>query len=370
MKLKGRDNMVDFKKRLRQRYAVDLFCGGGGLTVGLKRAGFQVVGAVENEPHAFATYKANHPEVNVFFQDIRTVKGECLLKLAPEGIDLVAGCPPCQGFCSLTTKYRYEDPRNKLVWEMSRLIEEIRPKAVMMENVPGLIKKGKDIFDLFVKKLSDLGYFCKWKVLQFADYGVPQSRHRLVLLAGYGFEINIPSPTHSKNPTKGMLPWRTVRNVIYNMPSPVTLSESIRRGGPQAFNWHVTRDLSEINKKRLKVAQPGKSRASIPRELRPTCHQTEDKGFGNVYGRMSWDNVSPTITGGCTTLSKGRFGHPDELRTISVREAAMLQTLPRDYIIATDYMDKACNIIGNALPCDFAEVLARECINTLDALSM
>lgn len=346
--------------------AIDLFAGGGGLTLGLKRAGFGVIGAVESERHAFATYKANHPEVQAFRQDIRTVRGDSLLKLGEnEHIDLIAGCPPCQGFSSLTSKYRRDDPRNLLVREMSRLIEETLPRAVMMENVPGLADKGQKLFDELLDLMGRLGYKVSHRILQVADYGVPQSRRRLVLLAGRGFEISFPEPTHAQEPTGDLKPWRSVKTAIKGLPRPITLAAAREHGGPEAFGWHVVRSLSPANLKRIRSAVPGASRSCIPKNLRPKCHRDEDKGFSNVYGRMHWDFVSPTITGGCSTLSKGRFGHPVEDRTISVREAALLQTFPKDYIFDTPYMEYVCNIVGNALPCDFAEVLGRQCLIAL-----
>jgi DNA (cytosine-5)-methyltransferase 1 len=347
--------------------AVDVFAGGGGLTVGLKRAGFKVVSAIEIDDHAFATYKANHPEVQAFKRDVRTVKGRFLRKLSPTGIvDLVAGCPPCQGFCSLTSKYRREDHRNELVLEMARLIREIRPNAVMMENVPGLMQRGKDLFKAFVDTLQSLGYIVECDVLQVADYGIPQNRRRLVLLAGKGFHIPLPSPTHSRNGEGRLKPWSTLRHAISKMPrQPVTLDTAHTKGGPQMFNWHVVRNMAPQNVQRLKKTKPGSSRICLPDSLRPACHKDREVGFSNVYGRASWDQVSPTITGGCTTFSKGRFGHPIENRTFSVREAALIQTFPKEYIFDTPYMEHVCNIVGNALPCDFAEVLARQCIKTM-----
>lgn len=340
--------------------AVDIFSGGGGLTVGLKRAGFKVVGAVEIETHAFATFKANHPEVNAYQQDVRTVSGTDLIALSPDGtIDLVAGCPPCQGFTSLTAKYQREDPRNALVLEMARLVREIRPVAVMMENVPGLAKKGRPLFDDFIDELESLGYKVSCDALQVADFGVPQRRRRLVVLAGKGFSIPFPIPSHSNHKAK-KLPWKTVREAIFGMPEPVRLGEAVKKGGPQKINWHVVRTLTPVNEERLRNSKPGESRAQLPNDLRPTCHKNIDDGFTNVYGRMTWDQPSVTITAGCTTLSKGRFGHPSEDRTISVREAALLQTFPPYYFFDTPYMEHVCNIIGNALPCDFAEVLSRQ----------
>lgn len=346
--------------------AIDVFCGGGGLTLGLKRGGFNVIAGIDNNMHAVSTFKANHSDVNVFNQDVSTIKGNSLKKLSANGkIDLIAGCPPCQGFTSLTHKYKRIDPRNKLIYQMQRLIKEIRPKVIMMENVPGLEKKGKHYLSRMINSLVKMGYCVNYKILQVADYGVPQNRRRLVLLAGKGFEIPMPRKTHSRNGESGLKTWNTLRDTICKVPEPVTLSKAKTTGGPQYYNWHVIRDLSPINTLRLKYSKAGESRARLPDKLRPQCHKNKDFGFSNVYGRMNWDSISVTITAGCTTLSKGRFGHPDKDRTLSVREAALVQTFPMDYIIDTPYMEHACNIVGNALPCDFAEVLSRQCYKYL-----
>ncbi len=354
------------KMQPRMYTAIDIFSGSGGLTVGLKKAGFCVVAAVEIEPHAFATYKTNHSEVQAFKQDIRTVTGESLLELSPNRkIDLLSGCPPCQGFSTLTARYKRSDPRDELILEMSRLVKEVQPKIVMMENVPGLYKKGASLFNEFIENLTSLGYVIEWDVLQVADYGVPQSRQRLVLLAGKNFPIHLPNPTHSKTGKNGLKKWKTIREAIGFMPEPVVLSDSQSKGGPQNYNWHIVRSLSADTLKMLKAAKPGESRLKLPNELRPPCHQNRKDGFNNVYGRMSWEQVSSTITSGCTTFSKGRFGHPEKDRTISVREAALLQTFPLEYIFDTPYMEYACEMVGNALPCDFAEILANQCFNSL-----
>lgn len=347
--------------------AVDAFAGGGGLTVGLKRAGFRVVAAIELEGHAFSTYKANHPEVQGLNQDIATVSGAALLKhVEVDRIDLLAGCPPCQGFTSLTAKYKGKnDPRNKFVLEMARLAEEILPRAIMMENVPGLTKKGESLYRQLRERLQALGYLLTDGVLQVADYGVPQCRRRLVLLGGLGFNIPLPEATHSRYPTKTLAAWRTVRDSIAGMAQPVTLSQAKANGNVEGSDWHVVRDLSPQNLQRLRVAKAGGTWQQTPERLRPACHRDGYLGFSNVYGRMEWDRPAPTITGGCTTLSKGRFGHPDADRTISVREAALIQTFPQDYRLDSPYMDYVCNIIGNALPCDFAEAVSRQCARQL-----
>jgi DNA (cytosine-5)-methyltransferase 1 len=348
--------------------AVDLFCGAGGLTLGLKRAGFNVVAGVEINPEIAKTYKANHATTKLLIRDVREITGKEILELTGlKEIDLVAGCPPCQGFTTLTAKYHRKDPRNDLVLEMARLVEEMTPQMVMMENVSGLANRGKPLLDEFVGRLESLGYLVNKGVLQLADYGVPQSRRRLVLLAGKGFHIQLPKRTHcyKGDEKKKLKPWLTLADVIKNMEEPVKLSRAKERGGPQKFNWHVVRDLNEISIERLKALKAGSSRGSLPKQLRPKCHVKSNKGFTNVYGRLSWQQTPPTITSGCTTPCMGRFGHPDELRTISIREAALIQTFPKSYKFDTDFMDTTCDLVGNALPPKFAAIAGRNCFNAL-----
>ena len=345
--------------------AVDAFAGGGGLAVGLRDAGFRTVAAIELEPHAAATFKVNHPEVHVYRQDVRDVSGEELRKLVPGTVDVFAACPPCQGFSSLTSKWRRDDPRNTLVSEVGRLAREMQPRAIMMENVPGLANKGSPLLDTLIAELEGLGYITNCDVLQVADYGVPQRRRRLVLLAGLQFHIDMPKPTHSRTGRGGLELWRTVRDAIYGMDEPITLADAKRRGGAQLFDWNVIREISPKNRLRLQKARPGGCWSDLPEELRVECHRRGYKGFSNVYGRMEWDEPSVTITAGCTTPSKGRFGHPEQDRTISLREAATLQTFPNSYIFETPYLERACEIVGNALPCVFAEAIARAVRRTL-----
>lgn len=355
-------------------YAVDLFAGGGGLSLGLKQAGFDVIAAVELDSVACETYRINHKETIILEKDIKLIRGTELLKISPSGeIDLIAACPPCQGFSSLTHKNKKYDPRNELINEFVRIVEECLPKTIMMENVPGLVNKGKLLFENAIDSFRRIGYSIEFKVVNVADYGVPQSRRRLVVL---GTRVNqeklsIPLPTHQKNlndscdneknnlsklerwvSTEKSLNLIKVKAEIMNINSKIF--------NPIDFNWHVTRKLSELNILRLKSQKAGDSRYQIPLHLRPKCHKLNN-GFPNVYARMSLDQPAPTITGGCTTLSKGRFGHPVENRTISVREAALLQTFPLNYVINTKKMDAACKIIGNALPPLFAKIMAIKC---------
>jgi len=347
--------------------AIDLFCGAGGLTLGLKKAGFKVVVGVEINPEIAKTYKANHRRTKLLIKDIREVTGKEIFELAGVGeIDMVAGCPPCQGFSKLTDKYRRKDPRNDLVLEMARIVEEIEPKMVMMENVAGLATRGKRILYKFVERLRKRRYLVSSDILQMADYGIPQSRKRLVVLAGKRFEIPLPNPTHCKNgdAEKGLKPWLTLADVIKGMPKPINLSEVADSESPIDHNWHVVSDLTTLSKERLGALNAGENRRILPKHLRPKCHKNRDKGFINVYGRLSWDQTSPTITSGFNRPCMGRYGHPDEIRTISPREAALIQTFPMDYKFKTEYMSTACNLVGNALPYVFARKVAVTCLKS------
>src|SRR5205085_4669002 len=189
--------------------AVELFAGGGGLALGLRRAGIRPVSAVECDAYAAATFRANHPGVNLIEKDVRLVTSQDLKQGMDAVIDILAACPPCQGFTSLTSKYKRNDERNDLVSEVSRVAKDLRPRAIMMENVPGLASRGKPLLDELITALQSDGYVVNWDILQVADFGVPQMRRRLVLLAGRGFSVPMPEPTHDKTGRRGLPSWRT-----------------------------------------------------------------------------------------------------------------------------------------------------------------
>lgn len=330
----------------RKFMAVDLFCGAGGLTEGLKRAGFRVIGGVEVDLLAYRTYKLNHPSVKVWNIDIRKLSGKRMmkdLKIGKEELDLLAACPPCQGFSTMRTnngRRWNRDPRNDLIFDTLRIVRAARPKCVMLENVPGLADNQRYV--KFRNALRLLGYYIEWHVLNTADYGVPQRRRRLVLLAS---RLGHPSFAAKAEHL------RTVRQFIGSLVSP-------KHSRDPLHNYEVRR--SEKVRDRIRgIPKNGGSRAALGQRAQLRCHKASD-GFKDVYGRMAWNKPAPTITGGCINPSKGRFLHPIANRAITLREAALLQTFPKNYQFSLDKgRYPAALLIGNALPPEFIRRLAR-----------
>lgn len=333
--------------------AIDLFSGCGGLTLGLKQAGFAVLSAVEVDSAAVRTYRANHENVLVKHTDIKKLKAEGLrreLKMDRGKLDLLAGCPPCQGFSTLRTRNggkRNRDARNDLVREMLRFARVFRPKAVMMENVPRLVDRKP--FKELCKGLRRLGYRITFGIRDAARYGVPQRRRRLILLAGRGFDVPFAREARLR---------RTVRGAIGRMPEP-------GRSHDPAHNIPEKKRSVKILKLIRDIPKNGGSRNDLPRNRQLNCHKKRD-GFYDIYGRMEWDSVAPTITSGCFNPSKGRFLHPEENRAITMREAALLQGFPRSYVFDTSPGKQALALmIGNALPPEFIRRHAAEIVTVL-----
>ena len=325
--------------------AIDLFCGAGGLTVGLKRARFRVLAGVELDPLAAATYRDNHPRVQVWERDIRRLPvAEICRKLGirPGSLDLLAGCPPCQGFSTIRTRNAGRpaaDDRNDLVFEFGRLARGLRPKAIMLENVPGLASDSR--FAELCETLEALGYTVRHRVRNAADFGVPQRRKRLILLAGRGGAIPFPDSLADKH---------TVREALEGLPHPGDSGDEIHDLGEKRS--------AEIRDRIRRVPKDGGSRSDLDGQL--ACH-TKIDGFYDVYGRMHWDKISPTITSGCINPSKGRFLHPEQDRAITLREAALLQGFPPGYRFKLDKGKyRAAEMIGNALPPDLVRHHATE----------
>ncbi|MCA9293213.1 MAG: DNA cytosine methyltransferase [Phycisphaerales bacterium] len=333
-------------EQIAKRTAFDCFAGCGGLSQGLKGAGYRVVGAIENDPVAASVYELNHPNTLLWCSDIRRVSVNDVLsrlRLRRGQLDLIGGCPPCQGFSKLRTyngSRRIRDRQNDLIFEFERLVLGLRPKRVMLENVPGLLRDQR--LRRFRDALENAGYSVEADVIDVANYGVPQRRQRLVLLASRVSAVRFAEPASRT---------RTVRDAIGSLP----------RAGRSGDSLHdLPEKRSRLVAARIRaIPSDGGGRESLPGRLKLTCHRHSD-GFKDVYGRMAWDEPAPTITTGCFNPSKGRFLHPSANRAITMREAALLQSFPKYYKFPSELGKvKIATMIGNALPPRFIRAHAR-----------
>ncbi len=339
--------------------AIDLFCGAGGLTTGLKAAGFSVLAGFELNETAAATYKLNHKKSRLFVGDLsRICPTESLnaLGLRKGELDLMAGCPPCQGFSTHKTRNRsssVDDSRNDLIFEVLKYIKVFLPKTVMLENVPGLAKDSR--IEKFKIELGSLGYIINdntVKVFDAADFGVPQRRKRMILQASLFGIIADPEKTKTRS---------TVREFIGSLPPPGDTGDPLH-DFPAVRTPKVLKIIENI-------PTNGGSRSDLPHELWLPCHIKQPGSYKDVYGRMSWESVAPTITGGCTNPSKGRFIHPEQNRSITLREAALLQTFPKTYKFSLERgKDFAALMIGNALPPLLIKAHAKKYIKHLKSI--
>ena len=328
----------------RQIEAIDLFCGAGGLTYGLRMADIKVRAGVDVDPACKYPYEENN-DAPFCLRDVSQLKGDALSNLFTEGsVRLLAGCAPCQPFSTYSNgRKAHLSAKWGLLKEFGRLVSELKPELVTMENVPRIERHAP--FNDFVASLKRLKYKVAWGVVDCAEFGVPQRRKRLVLLASLLGDIEMPLPTRS-DPKK----WLTVRKAIGDL-------KEITAGTREnlADRLHVSPHLSETNLDRIRKSSPGGTWQEWPDDLRAVCHRKESgKSYKSVYGRMSWDQPSPTMTTLCFGFGNGRFGHPEQDRAISLREAAILQSFPRSYkFCAKDETVEFRTIgrmIGNAVP--------------------
>jgi DNA (cytosine-5)-methyltransferase 1 len=346
--------------------AVDLFCGAGGKTHGFIKGGISVVAGVDSDPTCAFAFEANNPGAKFHLRNVEDLDPEEVSTWYPPGaIRVLIGCAPCQPFSTYSYRYRNagrrrrRDTRWGLLEPVSELIRTLQPEIVTAENVPELALQKHEVYLDFISNLDALGYKVTSQVVKCADYGVPQTRERLVVLASKLGPIKLIDPTHS--PTNYM----TVRQQIGKQP-PITAG-----GEPPANDpLHRSSRLSPLNLRRIRATPEGGGWQDWPRSLRLACHKKESgKTYPSVYGRMRWDALAPTITTQCFGLGNGRFGHPEQDRAISLREAALLQTFPSDYA----FVPPAAQVIykhvgrhiGNAVPVALGAAIARSIIQHL-----
>ena len=329
--------------------AIDLFSGSGSASAALKAAHFRVVAAVDNHPASCATYRLNHPRVHLYENDIRELDPLLIRKrsLARTPLDLMVICAPCQPFSSQNRKRR-RDVRGNLLLSAAQFVAILKPKIVFVENVPGLASRGNaDLLEEF-RHTCGLEYdFSVPICVDAADYGVPQRRVRCLLTASrQGTAPIIPPPTTPEHAR------RTVRHAICNLPT-------LASGETDPTDpLHAARSHQQLAIERLRtISKDGGSRSELPDHLVLMCHKNH-RGHPDVYGRMKWDDVAPTLTTGCTDVTRGRYAHPEADRAITPREAALLQTFPRDYRFSGS-LKVIAEQIGNAIPFALVHAMTR-----------
>lgn len=341
--------------------AVDLFCGAGGLTHGLIAGGIPVKAGYDIDPACRFPYEYNN-NAQYIAKCITEITGKEVLRHYPDsGVKVLAGCAPCQPF----SKYSHGLPKDNNKWALlhsfSRLINESMPDIITMENVPQLTRY--DVFEKFVKNLKDQNYSVFYEIVYCPDYGIPQNRSRLVLLASRFGKISLIPATHTEGKNKV-----SVRYALEKLP-PLKAGET-DKDDP----LHHSRNLSKKNLQRIKHSKPGGTWRDWPENLRAKCHiKKSGATYPSVYGRMKWDKPSPTITTQFFGYGNGRFGHPEQDRALSLREGALLQTFPKTYQFVPDENKLSSQLvgrmIGNAVPVKLGEVVAKSIITHLDCLN-
>lgn len=342
------------KKVQKTIVATDLFCGAGGLTRGLMDAGIEVAAGYDIDEACEFPYEHNNAPAKFYKQSVTDLAGAELAKHYPkDSVRVLVGCAPCQTF----SKYTYavdndDDPKWTLLDEFARIVRELKPDIVSMENVPEL--RHHDIFQKFLKTLRDEGFHFtddeEKQVVYCPDYGMAQQRSRLVVVASRLGPIELIEPTHK--PEK----YKSVRDVLKDLPP-------LKAGGICKIDpLHRCSELSDLNLKRIKCSKPGGTWRDWPEELVAKCHRKKSgKSYPGVYARMSWDEPSPTMTTQFYGFGNGRFGHPEQNRAISLREGAILQSFPENYQFVKpdgEYCTRVIGrMIGNAVPVRLGEVV-------------
>lgn len=337
---------------------VDVFCGVGGLTHGFKQAGLKIIAGIDSDQTCKYAYENNN-KTKFIHIDIRELRPTIVLGLfSSESIKILAGCAPCQPFSSHTLKYKLDnkDARWNLLNYFKGIILQVLPDIVTIENVPRLSKES--VFSEFVATLDKQGYKVWWDNIRCAQYGVPQSRTRLVLLASKLGIITLIPPTHERNQ------YIKVQDVIADLP-PIKAGE-VDKNDP----LHRAAGLTELNLKRIRQSVPGGSWRDWDKELRLQCHNRESgHSYVSIYGRMSWSKLAPTITTQFYSIGTGRFGHPKQDRALSLREGALLQTFPQDYQFYDPKKPLPLTVtathIGNAVPVRLGYIIGKSIIEHL-----
>ncbi len=327
---------------------IDLFCGVGALSHGLKRAGFKILSGYDIDRSCKFAYEANN-DAQFHTRDVAKVSAdEIKAQFSGKVPSVLAGCAPCQPFSTYKQRYE-EDPRWDLVSSFARLAVQVRPDFITMENVPSLLKyKNGKLFEDFKGALEEAGYFVNWSIARCEEFGVPQRRRRLVVIASLHQPVPELRSTHDKP--------LTVEDVLRNLPP---IEAGVENNDDPL---HVSASLSDINLKRIRLSKAGGTWRDWPFELRAKCHQKRSgKTYPGVYARMSWSEPAPTMTTQCYGFGNGRFGHPEQDRAISLREAAILQSFPPEYQFLPDGVrpkfSEVGRWIGNAVPVGLAEAV-------------
>ena len=349
--------------------AIDLFCGCGGISAGLRNAGFRMIAGVDIEPKFISTFRHNFPEAcSITFDLTRCTPAELMasLRIEPGEITLLAGGPPCQGFSkNVPRKFRYmDDEKNLLVRTFLDYCEAIEPESILMENVAEM-KTGfsSQFSEEIALRLCNAGYSVTSTVLNAAEHGIPQRRRRAFFLATRGSTSpEVPPPSHHKDSPQASLldkpAFVTVWKAIGDLPSvrhgegedpceyacePFSEYQRAMRTSTGQVRNHIARKLEPTQYARLSALQPGQGHKDLPDQVKVRG------GYSGAYGRLTKEMVAPTITRWVFHPGSGRWGHPVDIRTLTIREAARIQGFADDYEFVGSFVQQAGQI-GNAVP--------------------